>query len=188
MVLIKLNCLLELNYDSVEFAVWISMCSLLYLETSQFASSSSSCVFVCVCLCVSGRGRPVVGAGAALYSGGRPDSQLWFRAVLHPPHGPLHPGPSGLRIYDAAECRRAAGLQVHACSLWERWALTDRPSNKHIIIISFWLQAAEVQLTVKSYRAWLCSEGINTHRLHVNLKISIDVGLNNYLNNNNCYV
>ena len=68
----------------------------------------------------SGLGGPVVSAGAALYSGGRPDSQLRFRAVLHPPHGPLHPGPSGLHIYDAAECRGAAGLQVPACSFRER--------------------------------------------------------------------
>lgn len=83
---------------------------------SQTLKIRSSLVF----LCESGLGGPDVGAGAALYSGGRPDSELRLRAVLHPPYGPLHPGPGGLHIYDAAERRCAAGLQVPACSFRER--------------------------------------------------------------------
>lgn len=79
-------------------------------------------MFFCFSLCSvsAGLGRPVIGAGAALHPGGRPDSWLRPGAVLPPPHRPLHPGPRRLHLHHPDERGRADGLQVHAAVRQQR--------------------------------------------------------------------
>lgn len=57
----------------------------LHPQLQTFCVSQRSDVWF-LCVCELGLGGPVFGARAALHSGGWPDAQLWFRAVLPPPH------------------------------------------------------------------------------------------------------